>query len=146
MFFPVGVNGTSARHATIASRATTYVIMASSSVAIVTWSILQWRARKRARSIAANAERMVQDGMMVRDGWFTNQIVTRLNCVTMVVVLLCWVCGNFFWFVLGDEGGRKKLAFLLFLRTYTYSIFCTYIGKHNICTYRQYFSSSPFAS
>mmetsp|Transcript_6516 Transcript_6516/g.9858 ORF Transcript_6516/g.9858 Transcript_6516/m.9858 type:complete len:479 (-) Transcript_6516:74-1510(-) len=65
MFFPVGVNGTSARHATIASRATTYVIMASSSVAIVTWSILQWRARKRARSIAANAERMVQDGMMI---------------------------------------------------------------------------------
>eukprot|EP00957_Ditylum_brightwellii_P172059 13099081-Ditylum_brightwellii.AAC.1 len=33
--------------------------MASSSVAIVTWSILQWRARKRARSIAANAERMI---------------------------------------------------------------------------------------
>jgi len=42
----------------------TYSIIACSSLAIVVWRVLQWRARKLARTVADRAQRMVQDGPM----------------------------------------------------------------------------------
>lgn len=50
----------------LAPSKSTYVILASSSVAILAWKILQWRARTRAQNVAYLAQSMVQDGPMIK--------------------------------------------------------------------------------
>jgi hypothetical protein len=40
----------------------TYIVLASSSFVVVTWRLLQWRARKRAKKTVERVKKMVKEG------------------------------------------------------------------------------------
>jgi hypothetical protein len=88
----------------------TYIVLASSSFVVVTWRLLQWRARKRAKKTVERVKNMVREGAPLVSRNYKHfleecalwSVLTLVYVSTYVACLYCRLtavihrCGNEF--------------------------------------------------